>query len=360
MRSVDIISLASATRPEIKILAVMPGDPPHDRVIMAAQAGALGFVTKDAEPSDVYIAAKTVLDGDHYLQLEETFDILQQAAPELIVSVKEKRAQFVQALLAGIPIVGIFAAFTEYLWREYWGQIGVRVVDLGVDASSRVAEFMISLLVLLGAFGPLLFIGSWLRAFKNWLDDRPNRDNAIAGHRKKGWEKLLFDSWAGWFVAAAVVLTITIPMEFSGGKILTVFLAVAIGVVLLANFLALDDVLPVFLRLPKEKIKQTILIVGGLVLLLMLVLSAEVFLRGPDLRTDGLHGIIAPKVLDLSARPVIIYDLDEKHKPLGALYLGGNADLYVLYDPFKKTVRFVPVGSSRVEFVDKLQRPSGG
>ena len=236
----------------------------------------------------------------------------------------------------------------------------MRVVDLGVDASSRVAEFMISLLVLLGAFGPLLFIGTWLRTFKNWLDDRPNRDNAIAGHRKKGWEKLLFDSWAGWFVAAAVVLTTTIPMEFSGGKILTVFLAVAIGVVLLANFLAMDDVLPVFLKLPKEKIKQTILIVGGLVLLLMLVLSAEVFLRGPDLRTDELHGIIAPKVLDLSARPVIIYDLDEKHKPLGALYLGGNADLYVLYDPFKKTVRFVPVGSSRVEFVDKLQRPSGG
>ncbi len=85
------------------------------------------------------------------------------------------------------------------------------------------------------------------------------------------------------------------------------------------------------------------------------MLSAEVFFRGPDLRTDGLHGFLAPRLLDLSARPAMFYDLDEKHKPLGALYLGGNADLYVLYDPCKKTVRFIPVGSSRVELIDEVQ-----
>ena len=90
----------------------------------------------------------------------------------------------------------------------------------------------------------------------------------------------------------------------------------------------------------------------------MVVLSAEVFLLGPDLRKTGLHGFLAPKVLDLSARPVMIYDLDEKHKPLGALYLGGNADLYVLYDPCKKTVRFVPVCASRVEFIKEVKCPS--
>jgi hypothetical protein len=43
--------------------------------------------------------------------------------------------------------------------------------------------------------------------------------------------------------------------------------------------------------------------------------------------------------------PVIVYDLDGNLEPLGALYLGGNADLYVLYDPCAETVRFVPVGS---------------
>ena len=56
-------------------------------------------------------------------------------------------------------------------------------------------------------------------------------------------------------------------------------------------------------------------------------------------------------MLDLSAKPVRIFDLDEKQPPLEALYLGGNADLYVLYDPCKKTVRMIPVGSSRVEYI---------
>ena len=83
-------------------------------------------------------------------------------------------------------------------------------------------------------------------------------------------------------------------------------------------------------------------------------LGGEVFVRGPDLRTDGVHGILVTKVLDVSARPVMLYDLDEKQEPLGALYLGGNADLYVLYDPCAETVRLVPVGSSRVEVIDQV------
>jgi hypothetical protein len=95
-------------------------------------------------------------------------------------------------------------------------------------------------------------------------------------------------------------------------------------------------------------------VVGGLLLVIMLALSFEVFVRGPDLRHDGLHGFLAPKVLDLTARPAMFYDLDGKQEPLGALYLGGNADLYVLYDPNKKCVRMIPVGSTRVEIVDKV------
>jgi hypothetical protein len=62
-------------------------------------------------------------------------------------------------------------------------------------------------------------------------------------------------------------------------------------------------------------------------------------------------------VLGLSASPITLYDLDGNLDPLGALYLGGNADLYVLYDPCTETVRMVPVGSSRVELVDQVVCP---
>ncbi|MGD9092522.1 MAG: hypothetical protein PVF74_06720 [Anaerolineales bacterium] len=51
---------------------------------------------------------------------------------------------------------------------------------------------------------------------------------------------------------------------------------------------------------------------------------------------------------------MILCDLDGNLDPLGALYLGGNADLYVLYDPCTETVRLVPVGSSRVEWLEKI------
>lgn len=49
LRSIEIISYVSGTLPDVKILAMSPGDPPYDRVILALQAGALGFVSKEAD-----------------------------------------------------------------------------------------------------------------------------------------------------------------------------------------------------------------------------------------------------------------------------------------------------------------------
>jgi DNA-binding NarL/FixJ family response regulator len=46
-RSFTVISHVSTTYPEIEILALTPGDLPHDRVILAIRAGALGFISRD-------------------------------------------------------------------------------------------------------------------------------------------------------------------------------------------------------------------------------------------------------------------------------------------------------------------------
>jgi hypothetical protein len=122
----------------------------------------------------------------------------------------------------------------------------------------------------------------------------------------------------------------------------------------LASPLDLSDELPERLHLPHLEPGRVIAFLGIVMLVFLLVLGMEVLILGPDLRADGIHGVLAPTVLGLRARPVMLYDLEERQEPLGALYLGGNADLYVLYDPCTETIRFVPVGSSRVGQIDEV------
>ncbi len=93
------------------------------------------------------------------------------------------------------------------------------------------------------------------------------------------------------------------------------------------------------------------------IVVFLIIIGAEVWIKGPDLRSEGLHGFLAPEALGFSARPMMLYDLDGRFDPFGALYLGGNADLYVLYDPCEEIVRLVPVGSFRVEMVDRVVCP---
>jgi hypothetical protein len=127
-----------------------------------------------------------------------------------------------------------------------------------------------------------------------------------------------------------------------------------VAIILVANVLDLDDELPGLLHLPHLDSWRVLGFLGLILIAFLLALGAEVLITGPDLRPDGLHGILAPKVLGFKAIPVMLFDLDEKHEPLGALYLGGNADLYVLYDPCAETVRLVPVGASRVELIERV------
>ena len=95
-------------------------------------------------------------------------------------------------------------------------------------------------------------------------------------------------------------------------------------------------------------------ILALLVFVFLMLLSAEVMMVGPDLRTDGVHGVLAPRVLGLGAEPARIHDLDGNYDPVEVLYIGGNADLYVLFDPCTEQVRFIPVGSSRVVLIDEV------
>ena len=359
LRSIEIISYVSGTLPDVKILAMSPGDPPYDRVILAMQAGALGFESKESGVSELFGALKKVLRGEYHLPIEDTVDVMKQAAPELMIAAEQRRGKLTEGLLTLIPLIGIISAFTQFLWRKYWGSIGVRVSDLGVDASSRVTDFLIFLLVLIGIFGPLMFIRSWMRMIESWVNTHPKLKLLLSKVHKIKLMGLpigfyLFGYWMGWMVLAVLVLLITLPFDGSGGKVLTLVMGIVFALILLIHVMGSNDFLPLWLTIAKDKVRGTLSIISGLILVLLIVLTVEVF-EGPDLRPDGLHGFLAPTAIGLSARPAIIHDLDDKYKPLQALYLGGNADLYVLYDPCEKVVRMIPVGSSRVKMIKEVE-----
>jgi hypothetical protein len=265
-------------------------------------------------------------------------------------------------VLGILPLTGLIAALTGLLWRDYWGHIGVRVADLGVDPTTRATDVFVSFLLLLGVFGPLLFVDRWLELLGEWLETKPALSGAIARGRefylgKVPVGRVLFSRLTAWAALATLVLLIGLVLVRWVDLVLILLVGPAVGLALLANILGLDDVLPRVLQRGGLS-KPVLALLAILVIAFLVVLGGEVLVMGPDLRTDGMHGLIAPQVLGMSARPMMLYDLDGNLEPLGALYLGGNADLYVLYDPCAEQVRLVPVGSSRVEMVDEITCPS--
>jgi DNA-binding NarL/FixJ family response regulator len=163
-RSLEIVRHVADELPQVHILALVPADPPHDRIMLAAEAGALGYVCRDAASTEFAAAIEQVNTGEPWLPLRQTYEVLQDGAGEQAQSSEERRNRLTQVVLGLIPLTGLVAAITAYLWRQYWGHIGVRVVDIGVDPTTRMIDVLVVLLVVIGTFDPLLFVKSWVAA----------------------------------------------------------------------------------------------------------------------------------------------------------------------------------------------------
>ena len=86
-RSIDLIRSVAGDQPQVRILALVPADPPHDRIMLAAEAGALGYVCRDALPSEFSAAIEQVQRGEPWLPLQQTYSVLQDGAGELVLIV---------------------------------------------------------------------------------------------------------------------------------------------------------------------------------------------------------------------------------------------------------------------------------
>ena len=327
--------------------------------MLAIEAGALGFIARHASASEHSAAFRQVHQGEPWLPLHDTYDVLEEGAGELAVSSQERRARLTEVLLGLIPLTGLVAAITAFLWRRYWGHIGVRVADLGIDPTSRMIDVIVVFVMIIGIFGPLLFVRPGVKALGKWVADQPRLGRIVSGVRGLHLGplpvgKLFVNYWVAWVLGLVLVLAIMLALTRLMPLIVVLFFGPVVGVILVANVLGLDDELPDSLHLPHLDSWRVLGFFGLILVVFLLALGAEVMIMEPDLRADGLHGVLAPRVLGFKAIPMMLYDLDEVHEPLGALYRGGNADLYVLYDPCAETVRLVPVGSSRVELIDQV------
>ncbi|MFC2053470.1 response regulator [Chloroflexota bacterium] len=168
-RSIDLVRRMISDQPQVHILALVPSDPPHDRIMLAAEAGALGYICQDAKPSEFTAAIEQVHKGEPWLPLHQTYEVLQNGAGELALSTQERRSRLTEVLLGLIPLTGLVAAMTAFLWRRYWGDIGVRVADQGIDPSSRMIDVLVVFVTIIGIAGPLLFVRSWVKAISKWI-----------------------------------------------------------------------------------------------------------------------------------------------------------------------------------------------
>jgi DNA-binding NarL/FixJ family response regulator len=74
-RSIDIMGHVADTQPQIHILALAPADPPHDRIMLATEAGALGLCSLVcAQSSDPSRSVRRRAKGIGHLTMQLGFD----------------------------------------------------------------------------------------------------------------------------------------------------------------------------------------------------------------------------------------------------------------------------------------------
>jgi DNA-binding NarL/FixJ family response regulator len=328
--------------PTTGVLALTPEPPSHAQVALATRAGADGFIDSEAGAETFIAAVDAILEGGMWFPPEATRRVISASADDLDTTASERRSRLSGVVFALIPLTAIIASVQVGFWRRYMGQIGVRPTDLGVDPTSRVIDVMVAMLLVLGIFGPLLFAANWLQMLR---ESRLNR-GPIGGFLRH--RKLAYVTVSGlWLILAAAIAV-------GPDLVLVVVVGPIVAVSIIAQAVGASEELPRIARI--EGISLPGAIVGALVMTFIFigVLTYEVQIVGPDLRTDGEHGYVAPRVLGVNAIPVQASNLNTG-EVADKLYLGGNADLYILVDVCDNDrVDYVSVSTQRLVVIDEV------
>ena len=252
-----------------------------------------------------------------------------------------------------VLVTGLVAAITADLWRRYWGHIDVRVADLGVDPTSRMIDVLFLIVAIIGIFGPLLFVRPWVQSLGRWIQGQPQWAGRVAKARSLHLGKLpvgkwIVNHWVARLLGMLLVLSFTLLLAKLMPLIMALVVGPAVAIGLLTNVLELDDELPGFVHVPHLDSWRVLAFFGLNLIVFLGALSAEVLIMGPDLRADGVHGILAPRMLGFKAMPVMVYDLAENQEPCGALFLGSQGDLYVVYDPSRRRSATCPSAQQHI------------
>lgn len=341
----EAIPIAFDQVPTIGVLVRTPVPTPHSDVAQAMKAGALGFVTASTSGEEVAQAARAVAEGQSWLPADQARELFSSVGEAGELTTAGREAKLKSLVLGLIPLVGAVSAIMSLLWRRYVGQIGVRPVDLAIDPTTRIVDAFFALSVLVGVFGSLLFVRTWFDLLDPrrvpWLGSWVDRHSRISR---------LFFGWA--------VLTFVGLLAAYAQIVVALFVGPIVAGLLAARLFDLDDNLPAFLRPRDFRSKRFATIALLITLSCLTALSAEVLLIGPDFDNHGAKGLIAPTVLGFGAQPMTHITVDGTREPRNVLYLGGNADLYVLVDLCKDNeVEFVSVGSSQLIVIDEVTCP---
>lgn len=341
-KGVDAIGEVRAIAPGAAVLALTPDPPSHEDVALATRAGARGFVVAGTVPAEFLEAVLTVNRGGNWFPPEETKSVFTAVAGDLDTTAQERRSRLLSIVIGLVPVTGAIAAVLALLYRRYLGQIGVRPVDIAIDPASRVVDAVSVFFLLLGFFGPFLFVGSWL----DILRESPLNRGPLA--------RLLAKPRLSHFALSLLVLVAVTLLALGINVGLIVFVGPLVGFSLVARALDLSEELPLALRL--ERIgQQRALFGGGMVSVLFLAsLSFEAFVVGPRFDSQGVDGFLLPRTVGFNATPMRVLDVESGGES-ELLYLGGNADLYVLVDPCDDDeVLYVSVGATRLVVTDEV------